>query len=72
MLNDLLCVNPRPLEIKWYRKNGRYVDRIVKDSNGDKYVIGDDSWNTVKNKNRLECIEPDMNFAIRNSDILNT
>ena len=72
MLNDLLCADPRPLEIKWYRKNGRFKERITKDGNGNEYVIGDYSWNTFKNKNKLEHIELDMNFAIRNSDILST
>ncbi len=70
MLNDLLCVNPKPLEVKWYRDNGKYPDRITKDSSGDEYVISD--YSTFANNGRLEHIEPDMAFAIRNIDILNT
>ena len=62
-------MNPKPLEVKWYKENGMYPERITKDSGGKEYVIGDYSWNTFKNKARLESIEPTMNLAIRSGII---
>lgn len=43
-------------EIFWYKKHGKYKDRITVDSNGLKYVIGDWAWNR-KNADRKEYIE---------------
>ena len=34
------------IEIGWYKRNGKYPkSRIVKDNNGDPYMIGDWAWN---------------------------
>ena len=33
------------LEVKWYRKHGRYPERILRDNKGNEYVAGDWSWN---------------------------
>ena len=49
-------------EVKWYRQNGKYPDkRIVRDSRGGLYVIGDFSWNVSPNP--PEYIEQAMQFA---------
>lgn len=32
-------------EVDWYRRNGRFADRIARDSQHREYVIGDVSWN---------------------------
>ena len=32
-------------EVAWYRMNGRFPQRIKRDSRGREYVIGDISWN---------------------------
>lgn len=31
--------------VAWYRKNGKYKERIRKDNEGKEYVIGDWWWN---------------------------
>lgn len=47
-------------EVEWYRRNGKYLrERIVRDSDGHPYVIGDWSWNRNPN-NPYETIEPQM------------
>ncbi len=38
-------VTARELELEWYQANGDYPERIVLDSDGIPYVIGDRSWN---------------------------
>jgi len=46
-------------EVAWYRANGRYPQtRIVKDSLGQEYVIGDWSWS--RGPYPPEIIEPYM------------
>lgn len=50
-------------EVKWYRRHGRWPERICRDSQGNEYVVGDWSWN----RNRLtsekeEYIEHLMNL----------
>ena len=67
-LTGLLCVDPRPLEVKWYKENGRYPERIVKPKIGGEYVIGDFSWNR-KHKNKPEFIEPYMSYYVNNQDL---
>lgn len=44
-------------EVEWYRKYGKHPERIVKDSSGQLYVIGDFSWNRP-NTNKKEEFEP--------------
>lgn len=43
-------------EIDWYRRYGKYPERITGDSHGAQYVIGDQSWNQ-RNPHRPEAIE---------------
>lgn len=51
--------NVREQELTWYRHFGRFPSqRIVKDVNGEPYVIGDRSWNTPFRPH--EVIEPRM------------
>ncbi|MFZ2172351.1 MAG: hypothetical protein WAW61_22285 [Methylococcaceae bacterium] len=58
-------MNIREVELSWYRKNGKHDERIAKDSNGNEYVIGDDSWNSnPKNKDQHEFVDPDMGFVM--------
>ncbi len=38
-------MNSRELELNWYLANGKHPERIVLDSSGVPYVIGDVSWN---------------------------
>jgi len=60
-------------EVAWYRQNGKYPHRLVRDSKGVQYVMGDWSWNRrhrpCPNCNRpytteREVIEPQMRAAI--------
>jgi len=51
------------LEIKWYCKHGKYLDRIAVSRDGNVYVIGDWAWNP-SNPDRREVIEPEMSAAI--------
>jgi hypothetical protein len=37
-------IDVQMLEVEWYKKNGKYQDRIVKDALGKEFVIGDWSW----------------------------
>jgi hypothetical protein len=51
----------RKHEIAWYMQNGKYPKRIVNDSMGMEYVIGDCSWN--RGNRPTEFIEHDMSMA---------
>ena len=63
-------------EVRWYSQHGRFRHRIVRDSEGAEYVIGDWSWNRrmepcSRCNRRLpgqaegwEVIEPEMRDAI--------
>jgi hypothetical protein len=63
-------MNIREMEILWYRKNGKYKDRITADSNGDDYVIGDWSWNRMtENKDKQEFIETDTRVYLGSDNI---
>lgn len=54
--------NPRPAELAWYRKHGKYIrERIVADREGELFVIGDWSWERL-HPNKAEYIEDRMNF----------
>lgn len=35
-------------EVSWYRRYGKHPGRIVRDSHGVEYVIGDWSWNRAR------------------------
>lgn len=35
------------LEVEWYRRHGKYRERICRDSMGREYVVGDWSWNRL-------------------------
>ena len=53
-------MNQQIMEVVWYLKNGKYPnERIVKDSSGIPYVIGDWAWNR-NDDNPIESIEPLM------------
>ncbi len=50
-------------EVAWYEKHGKYPgQRIVLSGSGEKYVIGDLSWN--QRGRPYECIEPEMVYAV--------
>jgi len=38
-------IDIQSIQVRWYRKYGRFPERITKDINGKEYVIGDWSWN---------------------------
>lgn len=40
-------------EVDWYRRNGRYPERIKLDSGGAPYVLGDASWNRAGRPHEL-------------------
>ena len=61
-------LNPRYLEVKFYRENGKHKERIVKDADDNEYVIGDFSWNR-KHKDKPEFIENAMSFYVNNQDL---
>lgn len=46
-------------EVEWYRRHGKYPERIKPDSAGVLYVIGDLSWN-MNRPDKLERIESAM------------
>lgn len=50
-------------EVRWYRKNGKYPQRITRTAQGKEYVIGDWSWNQ-SNPCKPETIEPQMHYAL--------
>lgn len=55
---------PRIAELAWYRKHGKYPERITSDSKGLQYVIGDWAWHRkyprksefIEERMRHECI----------------
>ena len=49
-------------EVEWYRRHGRYPERIRRDLSGTAYVIGDWSWNR-NHPNKSEVIEYRMKAA---------
>jgi hypothetical protein len=56
-MNNQIHTGYAQAEIDWYRKHGKYADRIVKDSHGKQYMIGDWAWNRARH-NRQEWFEP--------------
>ncbi len=59
----------RQQELAWYMKNGKHGEsRIAVDSNGDRYVIGDFSWNKT-NPNKKEFIERDSEFDLETTKL---
>lgn len=55
--------DPRPNELAWYRKNGKYPrERIIADGDGKLYVVGDWSWN-LSNPDKTEFIESAMQYS---------
>ncbi len=40
-----MMIDPRPIEVEWYRQHGQHPQRIARDSSGAEYVIGDSAWN---------------------------
>lgn len=46
-------------EVIWYRKNGKYPERIVTNNQNKLYVIGDWSWNRLY-PNKFEEAEKQM------------
>lgn len=49
-------------EVEWYTAHGKYPERIARDSMGQRYVIGDWSWNLL-HTDKPEVIEPLMGLA---------
>ena len=49
----------RHKELQWYKKHGKYKDRVTTDSVGQPYVIGDWAWNRMHPYN-YEHIEEKM------------
>jgi hypothetical protein len=52
-------MNPRLAELAWYRANGKHPERIIKDTHGNEYVIGDWGWHR-KHPDLPEFIEDRM------------
>lgn len=54
-------MNPiQEAEVEWYRRHGKYPrERIVRNSEGEPYVIGDWSWNRQANR-PYETVEAQM------------
>ena len=57
-------INIQEKEVKWYKKHGKYPDRISLTASGERYVIGDWSWNR-KHPRRRERIEFIMDNDIK-------
>ena len=57
-------IDPRPIELAWYRQHGQYPQRIARDSHGAEYVIGDGSWNASHDWAK-ERVEPQMMRGVR-------
>ncbi len=56
--------NIQEAEVEWYLRNGKHeAKRIARDSDGRRYVIGDQSWNS-RSGNPREFIEQRMNADI--------
>lgn len=51
------------LEIEWYRRNGKYSERVKRTKSGDLFVIGDYSWNSARPQ-KPEYIEKRMSSWI--------
>ncbi len=49
-------------EVAWYRKHGKYIERIVREFSGQgaEFVVGDWSWSR-NHPDKPEIIEPLMN-----------
>jgi hypothetical protein len=56
-------INVQEAEVAWYEKNGKHKDRVARDSRGQRYVIGDASWNN-RHPSREEMVESKMGLAI--------
>ena len=63
-------IDPRPIEVAWYRQHGEYPQRIARDSSGNEYVIGDASWN-ARHEWARERVEPQMMRAVRRAEVGN-
>jgi hypothetical protein len=59
----MIATNVQQAEVEWYEKHGLHSDRIVRDSTGQRYVIGDSSWNR-KHPGRQESVESRMLRAV--------
>ncbi len=45
MTNTINIKDCRQKEVEWYKKNGLFPERrIVRDSRGKEYVVGDATW----------------------------
>jgi len=44
-------------EVEWYLKNGKNTDRIARDRDGFKFIIGDFSWNAKQRDNHPDKVE---------------
>jgi hypothetical protein len=55
----------REFEIRWYRQNGKYSERIARDGHGQLYLIGDWSWNR-NYPEKAETVEPLIRLAKSN------
>jgi len=52
-------------EVAWYRKYGKYSDRIKVDAGHHYYVVGDWSWNREQGTKKSEYIEKEMSYGRR-------
>lgn len=52
-------LDPRPIELAWYRQHGQHPQRIARDSSRAEYVIGDSAWN-ARHVWAAERVEPKM------------
>lgn len=49
-------------EVEWYRRHGRYPERVRVSGDGRYYVVGDWSWNRLR-ATKPEFVEPRMHAA---------
>ncbi len=53
------AVEQKAYEVEWYRKHGKYPDRIKTDSLGHEYVEWDKGWNQ-RNRYRQESVREQL------------
>lgn len=65
-----MMLDPRPIEVAWYRQHGAHPQRIARDSSGTEYVIGDAAWN-ARHVWAREVIEPKMRREVARRETCN-
>lgn len=57
---DVMTEDIMAAEVRWYKQNGKYPERITTDSRGRAFVVGDRDWNR-RHRKKMEYIEDEMN-----------